>query len=210
MDSWFKKLDKLVRRSTVRLLIGSAGWVLEAASWLCTKVFGIETSHVLLALADIEDQRMLTLQSAQVHGSHLPTTLALMEAHSKKLAEGGQEKPAVAVDNLDDFVLEQVSHHIVGDSSLLVIRCKDSAIKRPDFCASLEAAARKLQCQVIVTGSDIEQVDVHQVGPDSLVVLHADNEPVNPRFARTLQEQLRKAHGDKVRVSLLVKKQAQG
>jgi len=195
-------LDNMVRRFTVRLLVGAAGWTVEAAGWLCTKLFGIPTSHVLVVLSGIEKNNLLTLQSASVQGDHVATTASVLDDHLQGLAdkEPSDRDPFAGMESF----ISKAAGYPVDEKSLVVLHCTEQAVNRESFRTALGQVSARLGCQMVVAGSDIQSVSVHTVPEDGIVVIQANAEPANRRFVRSLQESLRKTHGDKVKVSLLV------
>lgn len=218
--SILKYFDLLVRRATVRIIVGAAYRAVDLSSWLCSKLFGIPTSHILIVMSDIESKKVMTLQNAQVLTTHTGDALALLRDHHEGMAQTIIEKDAerfklkappvtkdpTEAEAIESHIVNKVGRFEVRGDSLVVLDCKAEAIEREDFRRSLHQVSERLGCHMLVTGNDIRQVTVHSVPENGVVVLHADKEPANPRFARTLQEQLRRDHGDKVRVSVMVAK----
>lgn len=221
----FNYLDLLVRRVTVRFIVGLAYRAVDLSSWLCTKLFGIPTSHILLVMSDVDTKRVMALQNVNVMTTHSGDALAMLREHHKMLSDTIVEKdaerlklqadaaPAAVKVEPDPSALEDLSKalqsavaHEIGDRTLVVLDCAEQAMQRPAFRQALSLVAQKTKAHMIVTGEDIRSVQAMDVPTDGLVVLHSDKELENPRFARTLQEQLRKDRGDKVRVSVMVAK----
>jgi len=227
--SLFSYLDLIVRRATVRVIVGLAYRAVDTASWLCTKLFGIPTSHILMVMSDIESKKVMALQNVNVMTTHSGDALALLRDHHKMLADTITEKDAerlkLLVDHpapapaqvakvepdpsvLDEMVkaLQSAATHEVGERTLVVLDCAETAMDRPAFRQALSLIAQRTKAHMVVTGAEIRSVHAMDVPTDGLVVIHSDKELENPRFARTLQEQLRKDRGDKVRVSVMVAK----
>jgi hypothetical protein len=207
----------------VRLIVGLAYRAVDLSSWLCSKVFGIPTSHILMVMSDIESKKVMALQNVNVMTTHSGDALSLLRDHHKMLADTVTEKDAerlkladakpskvepdpAALDDLTQ-VLQAAAVHEIGERTLVVLDCAESAMDRPAFRQALSLIAQKTKAHMVVTGADIRAVQAMDVPTDGLVVVHTDKELENPRFARTLQEQLRKERGDKVRVSVMVARQ---
>lgn len=224
--SIFNYLDLLIRRATVRVIVGLAYRAVDLSSWLCTKLFGIPTSHILMVMSDVESKQVMTLQNVNVMTTHSGDALALLRDHHKRLSATIVEKDAerlkLLVDppapaqakvepdpaTLDEMVrtLKSAAVHEIGERTLVVLDCAETAMDRPAFRQALSLIAQRTKAHMVVTGADIRSVHAMDVPTDGLVVIHSDKELENPRFARTLQEQLRKDRGDKVRVSVMVAK----